>query len=162
MDFLINENITSKEVRIIDQDGKSIGIFKINKANEYAYNRGFDLVQINPEITPPICKLLNYSKFLFDQKKKEALIEKKNRETQVDIKEIRLTYNTASNDIKIKAKKANEFIENGDKVKISLKLRGREHTEIADKTINEFLGLLPSISVKRSVQENGTIHILIG
>lgn len=135
---MINEQIRDKEIRVIDSDGSQLGVISTKEAQKIADNKNLDLVKVSPNAKPPVCKIMNYSKYKFDKAKKEKEARKKQK--VVAIKELRLSPNIDKHDVQVKVKKANEFLKNGDKVKISIKFRGRElgHTNIAIDIMNDF------------------------
>ena len=141
-DLQINEGIREKEVRLIDSDGSQLGIVPIRKALEIAEERKLDLVNVAPNAKPPVCKIMDYGKYKYELTKKEKEAKKKQR--VINVKEIRLTPNIEIHDLTVKAKRANEFLENGDKVKVSVRFRGREmgHTEIGKVVLNDFAELI--------------------
>ena len=122
----INHYIDCNEIRLIGSQGENIGIVTPNKGIELATQEDLDLVEISPNAIPPVCKIMDYGKHLYEQKKKQKLADKKQREAIVDTKEIQFRPATGIGDLKVKAKKVQEFIDDGDKVKIVMKLRGRE------------------------------------
>ncbi|MCL1989109.1 MAG: translation initiation factor IF-3 [Firmicutes bacterium] len=121
---MINEQIRDKDVRLIDSDGAQLGIVSAKEAQKVADSKRLDLVKISPTAKPPVCKIMDYSKFKFDQNKKEKEARKKQR--TVNVKELRLSPNIDTHDINVKVKKAIEFLSDGDKVKITIRFRGRE------------------------------------
>ena len=121
---LINEEIRDKELRLIDNDGAQLGIKSLEEALGIAYNKKLDLVNIAPNANPPVCKILDYGKYRYDLQKKEKEAKKKQKTTQV--KEIRLSTFIEDHDINVKANTAIKFLKDGDKVKVSLRFRGRE------------------------------------
>ncbi|MCL2664725.1 MAG: translation initiation factor IF-3 [Defluviitaleaceae bacterium] len=121
---MINDQIRDKEVRLIDADGAQLGIMSARDAKAAADEKRLDLVKISPTAKPPVCKIMDYSKFKFDQSKKEK--EAKKRQKTIEIKELRLTPNIDTHDIEVKVKKAIEFLNGGDKVKVTIRFRGRE------------------------------------
>jgi len=123
-DNLINEEIRDKELRIIDSDGTQLGIMSLEQALDLANERKLDLVNIAPTASPPVCKILDYGKYRYELQKKEKEAKKKQRIMQV--KEIRLSTFIEEHDIKVKAHTASKFLKDGDKVKVSLRFRGRE------------------------------------
>ena len=135
---MINEQIRDKEVRLIDHDGKQLGIMSSRDAMQLADERKLDLVKISPTAKPPVCKIIDYSKFRFDQQKKEK--EQRKRQKTITIKELRLSPNIDKHDVDTKIKKALEFLKDGDKVKISIRFRGREmgHTDMAYGIMHDF------------------------
>jgi len=135
---MINEQIRDREVRLIGDDGEQLGIMSSRDAQQIADEKRLDLVKISPTAKPPVCKIMNYSKFRFEQSKKEKEAKKKQRTS--DMKELRLSPNIDKHDIDVKLKKAIKFLKDGDKVKITIRFRGRElgRTEIAHVILNEF------------------------
>ena len=121
---LINEEIRDKEVRVIDSDGTMLGIMPTEKALDLAGEKKLDLVNISPNANPPVCKILDYGKYRYELQKKEKEAKKKQKVTQV--KEIRLSTFIEDHDIQVKANTASKFLKDGDKVKVSLRFRGRE------------------------------------
>ena len=120
----INGQIRDREVRLIGADGEQKGVVSIQVAMRAAEDAGLDLVKIAPQAVPPVCKVLDYGKYRFEQQKKEKEAKKNQKTTQV--KEIRLSTFIEEHDIRIKAKTAGKFLKDGDKVKVSLRFRGRE------------------------------------
>lgn len=140
-DLQINEGIREREVRLIDSDGSQLGVVPIRKALEIAEERKLDLVNVAPTAKPPVCKILDYGKYKYELAKKEKEARKKQK--VINVKEIRLTPNIEIHDLNVKAKRANEFLDSGDKVKVSVRFRGREmgHTEIGKVVLNDFANL---------------------
>lgn len=125
--FKTNEQIRSKEVRLVG-DNVEIGIYDITEAQDIAYDLGLDLIEINGKQNPPICKIMDYKKFLFDTKKKQKEIDKKNKQSSAEIKELRFRPNIDEHDFNFKKNHAVNFIEDGNKVKCVVMFRGREIT----------------------------------
>jgi len=123
-DNLINEEIRDKELRIIGSDGEQLGIMSLEAALELANEKKLDLVNISPNANPPVCKILDYGKYRYEMQKREKEARKKQRITQV--KEIRLSTFIEDHDINVKSHTASKFLKDGDKVKVSLRFRGRE------------------------------------
>lgn len=144
---MINEQIREKEVRLIDADGTQLGIVQGRDAQRLADEKKLDLVKISPTAKPPVCKIMDYSKYKFDQAKREKEARKKQR--TVDIKELRLSPNIDIHDVNVKLKKALEFLKAGDKVKVSIRFRGRElgHTEGAYKILQDFAEKVSEVGV---------------
>lgn len=140
-DYAVNNQIRTKEVRLIGDDGEQLGIITTLDALRRAQNAGLDLVAINSKSEPPVCKILDYGKFKYDQSRKEKELAKKNRESRIELKEIQLRPTTDDNDIQIKAKRAQQFLVDGDKVKVIIKFKGRElsHTEVGRQVMDVFL-----------------------
>ena len=126
MEHQINDEIRDKEVRLINSDGEQLGIVPIQQAQDIAIQKGMDLVKIAPQAKPPVCKIMDYGKFRFEQAKREKEARKNQR--VVEIKEIRLTPNIDIGDLNTKVKNACRFLKDGDKVKVSVRFRGREVT----------------------------------
>ncbi len=129
-ELLINEEIREKEVRLIGSNGEQLGIMPLEKAQKLAIEANLDLAEIAPNATPPVCKILDYGKYLFEQTKREK--EAKKNQKTVDIKEVRLSVNIDTNDFNTKARAAVKFIKGGDKVKVALRFRGREMAHAAN------------------------------
>ena len=123
-ELMINEQVRDREVRLIDENGEQLGIMSSREAQKLADERKLDLVKIAPTAKPPVCRIMDYGKYKFDQTKKEKEARKKQK--TVDIKELRLSPSIDTHDVQVKVKKAIEFLKNGDKVKISIRFRGRE------------------------------------
>lgn len=135
---MINEQIRDKELRLIDEDGSQLGIVSAKEAQKIADERKLDLVKIAPTAKPPVCRIMDYGKYKFDQAKKEKEARKKQK--VIDIKELRLSPSIEEHDIQVKVKKAIEFLKSGDKVKVSIRFRGREigHTQGATEILEGF------------------------
>ena len=138
LDHQLNEEIRDKEIRLIGADGAQLGIVSASEANAMAEEQGLDLVKISPNAVPPVCKIMDYSKFCFDQKKREK--EAKKNQKVVEIKEIRMSPSIDTNDFNTKAKAAMKFLADGNRVKVSVRFRGREmaHTNLGEKLLMEF------------------------
>nr|WP_245529751.1 translation initiation factor IF-3 [Calditerrivibrio nitroreducens] len=122
----MNEEITASEVRLILEDGKQAGIVSIDEALKIAQERGYDLVEIAPNAKPPVCKLLDYGKFKFEKVKKEKEARKKQRQNMIETKELKLRPNIDEHDYDVKLKHIRRFLEDGDKVKLVVRFKGRE------------------------------------
>ena len=129
-ELMINEEIRDSEVRVIDNDGSQLGIMSSSDALDAAIKRNLDLVKIAPQANPPVCKIMDYGKYRFELAKKEK--ENKKNQKVVETKEVRLSLNIDTNDFNTKVNQANKFLKNGDKVKASIRFRGREmaHPEL--------------------------------
>ena len=123
-DFLINEDIKFSHVNVIDEKGEKLGKISTKDAIEIAYSRNLDLVLVSPNQDNPVCKMLDYSKYKFEMTKRAKEARKKQK--AVEIKEVRLSPNIDKHDLEVKAKNANKFLESGNKVKVSMRFRGRE------------------------------------
>ena len=122
----LNEEISDKEIRLIGSEGEQLGIMSAQKALEVAIERGMDLVKIAPQAQPPVCRIMDYGKFRFEQAKREKEARKNQR--VMEIKEIRLSPGIDVNDLNVKVGHARRFLKGGDKVKVSVRFRGREVT----------------------------------
>ena len=137
-DIQINEEIRDKELRIIGSDGQQLGIMSAKDALNLAEQKNLDLVKIAPQSNPPVCKIMDYGKYRFEQAKREKEARKNQR--VVDIKEVRLSLNIDTHDFNTKLNNALKFIKHGDMVKVSIRFRGREmgHPEIGLETMKRF------------------------
>lgn len=126
---MINEEIRAKELRVIDTDGTQLGVMSRDEAMELAENKKLDLVCIAPKAEPPVCRILDYGKYKYELQKREKEAKKKQKTTQV--KEIRLSTFIEDHDIMVKAKTGAKFLKDGDKLKVSLRFRGREKDYVA-------------------------------
>ena len=138
LEHQLNEEICDKELRVIGEEGGQLGIMSAEEANRLAEEAGLDLVKISPNAVPPVCKIMDYSKFCFDQKKKEK--EAKKNQRVVEVKEIRMSPSIDTNDLNTKVKSALKFLGDGNRVKVSVRFRGREmaHTDIGEKLLIDF------------------------
>ena len=134
----LNEDILDKEIRLIGAEGQQLGIMSSQEALKIADEQGLDLVKISPQAVPPVCKLMNYGKFRFEQSKKEK--EARKNQHVVEIKEIRMSPGIDVGDFNTKLKNAQKFIADGNRVKVSVRFRGREmaHTNIGEKLLMDF------------------------
>ena len=134
----INEEILDKEVRLIGDQGEQLGIMPVDEALRIATEHELDLVKIAPGSNPPVCKIMDYGKFRFEQTKKEK--EAKKNQRVIEIKEIRMSPGIDTNDFNTKLKNAQKFLNDGDRVKVSVRFRGREmaHTEIGADLLKDF------------------------
>ena len=126
----MNEEIDAQEVRLIDADGEQAGIVSLEEALSQSQAAGIDLVEISPDAEPPVCKIMDYGKKLFEVKKQQAVQRKRQKQTQV--KEMKFRPGTDTGDYEIKLRNMTRFLENGDKAKVTLRFRGREmaHQEL--------------------------------
>ena len=134
----LNEDIRDKEIRLIGSEGEQLGIMTPDEALKIADEQGLDLVKISPNAVPPVCKIMDYSKFCFDQKKREK--EAKKNQRVVEVKEIRMSPSIDTNDFNTKVKAAQKFLTDGNRVKVSVRFRGREmaHTNLGEKLLMDF------------------------
>lgn len=142
---MVNETIRFPEVLVIGPDGQQLGKMRRNDALTKAYSLNLDLLCVAPNATPPVCKIVDYGKFHF-QAQKKAKEAKKNQHI-VEIREIQLTPQIGDNDLKTKAKKAREFLEDGSKIKLGVRFRGRQlaHIELGQEVINRFIALIEDV-----------------
>ena len=140
-EYRVNRQIRAKEVRLIDENGKQIGIVPLQDAIRIAEEKGLDLVEIAPQANPPVCKILDYGKFIYELKKKEKEARKKQREHAIEVKDIMLSLRIDEHDLKVKLKHMREFLMDGDKVRVRIRFRGREnlHPELGDKLANRII-----------------------
>ena len=138
LDHQLNEEIRDKEIRVIGVDGAQLGIMSAAQANQLAEEQGLDLVKISPNAVPPVCKIMDYSKFCFDQRKREK--EAKKNQHVVEIKEVRMSPSIDTNDFNTKVKSAQKFLKEGNRVKVTVRFRGREmaHTNLGEKLLLDF------------------------
>ena len=143
----INEEIRADEVRLIDEEGVMVGIVSIDEALARAEEADLDLVNISPNADPPVCKILDYGKYRYEQQKKEKNAKKNQHVTE--IKEIRLSASIEDHDVEVKAKAASKFLQDGDKVKVSLRFRGREmgYTNLGFDAMKKFADLVSDYGV---------------
>ena len=123
--YSVNEAIRDREVRVIGSDGEMIGVMSSRDAQHLADDAGLDLVKISPNANPPVCKIMDYSKFKYEQAKREK--ENRRNQTVIEIKEIRLSMTIDVGDIAVKTKQCLKFLEAGNKVKVSIRMKGREN-----------------------------------
>ena len=136
----INNQIRAREVRVIDDAGKQLGVMPLSKALQMARERNLDLIQVTEKVEPPVCKIMERGKYLYRQQKKEKSIRPRGSE----IKGIRLTFGISEHDLQIRAKLAEKFLKEGDGVRLEMQLRGREkaHQDFAKEKIKKFLEIL--------------------
>lgn len=132
----VNEEITAQSIRLIDAEGEQVGVVSRSDALDRAFAAGLDLVEISPNAEPPVCKILDYGKFKYEVQKKKA--EAKKKQKVIEIKEIKVRPNIDDNDYNIKMRSVRRFLEEGDKVKVTLRFRGRElaHQELGAKVLD--------------------------
>ena len=138
LEHQLNEEIRDKEIRVIGAEGAQLGIMSAAQANQLAEEQGLDLVKISPNAVPPVCKIMDYSKFCYDQKKREK--DAKKNQKVVEIKEILMSPSIDTNDFNTKVKAAQKFLADGNRVKVSVRFRGREmaHTNLGEKLLTDF------------------------
>ncbi len=137
-DLMINEEIRDREVRVVDQNGAQLGIMSTHQALLLAEERQLDLVKIAPQARPPVCKLMDYGKYRFEQSKREREIRKNQK--VITIKEVRLSATIEDHDVDVKFKNAVKFLKDGNKVKVTIRFRGRQitHSEIGREVMQQF------------------------
>ena len=146
-DLMINEQIKDKEIRLIGENGEQLGIMSAREAMKLAEEAELDLVKIAPTAKPPVCKIVDYGKYKYEQLRREK--EAKKKQKIVEIKEIRLTPNIDTNDLNTKVNAAKKFIAKGDRVKVTLRFRGREmaHMNTSKHILDEFAESLADVAV---------------
>ena len=144
---MINEQIRDKEVRLIGADGEQLGIMSAREAYKLAQEAGLDLVKIAPGAKPPVCKIIDYGKYRYELARKEKEARKKQK--TVELKEVRLSPNIDTNDLNTKMNAARKFISKGNKVKVTLRFRGREmaHVQASKHILDDFAEALADIAV---------------
>ena len=159
----INEDITAKEVRLIDVGGEQLGVMGTSQALTIAQERETDLVEVAPNAKPPVCRLMDYGKFLYEAQKRER--EAKKSQSKVEIKEIRLRPKISEHDIQYRLRDARKFLKRGAKVKVRLRFRGREvtHPEVAIDLMNRIAEELSDVSIieKRASREGMTMLMIL-
>ena len=138
MDMMINEEIRDKEIRLIGQNGEQLGIMSARQALEMAEEQELDLVKIAPTAKPPVCKIMDYGKYRFEQSKREK--EARKNQKVIAVKEVRLSPTIEEHDTQVRVRDCLKFLANGDKVKVSIRFRGRmiTHSEVGLDVMNEF------------------------
>lgn len=146
-DLMINEQIRDREVRLVGADGEQLGVMSSREAMRIAEEAGLDLVKIAPTAKPPVCKIVDYGKFRYEQARKEK--EAKKKQKTIDVKEVRMSPNIDSNDLNTKVNAARKFITKGDRVKVTLRFRGREmaHMQNSKHILDDFAAKLSDIAV---------------
>ena len=144
---MINEQIRDKEVRLVSEDGEQLGIMSSREALKMAMDAELDLVKIAPMANPPVCKIIDYGKFKYEQTQKDK--EAKKKQKTVELKEVRLSPNIDTNDLNTKVNNAKKFIAKGNKVKVTLRFRGREmaHIQQSRHVLDDFARMLSDIAV---------------
>ncbi len=146
-ELMINEQIRDKEVRVLGLEGEQLGVMPTKDAMKLAEDAGVDLIKIAPTAKPPVCRIMDYGKFRYEQARKEKEAKKKQR--TIEIKEVRLSPNIDENDLNTKANMARKFLTKGDKVKVTLRFRGRElaHTQNGKVILDQFAEVLSDVAV---------------
>ena len=157
----INEQIRDREVRVVDADGSQLGVMPIRQARELAEQRNLDLVKIAPQAKPPVCKIIDSGKYRFEQSKREK--EQRKNQRIVEIKEVRLSLNIDTHDFETKRNNALRFIAGGDKVKVSIRFRGRElgHPELGQEVMKRFAeSMAEAANVERPAKLEGRTMLM--
>ena len=143
---MINEQIRDKEIRVISEDGEQLGVMSAKEAMKLAKEAGLDLVKIAPAAKPPVCKIIDFGKYRYELARKEK--EAKKKQKVIDVKEVRLSPNIEANDLNTKVNAARKFIQKGDKVKVTLRFRGREMAHMASSkhVLDDFAELLADVA----------------
>jgi translation initiation factor IF-3 len=143
----INEQIRDKEIRLIGEHGEQLGIMSAKEAYFKAQDAGLDLIKIAPTAKPPVCKIADYGKYKYEQLRREK--EAKKRQKEIEVKELRLSPNIDDNDLNTKANQAKKFLSKGDKLKVSLRFRGREmaHVGSNSQVLDKFIELVADVGV---------------
>ena len=151
----INEGIRDREVRVIDADGSQLGIMSTRDALAKAEEKNLDLVKIAPGSNPPVCKIMDYGKYRFEQSKREKEARKNQR--VIEIKEIRMSPSIGENDFLVKLKNGQKFLADGDRVKVTVRFRGREmaHTDLGLEVQKKFAAALPEAVVEKQPKLEG-------
>ena len=146
-DLMINEQIRDKEVRVIGENNEQLGIMSVDEARKLADEAGVDLVKIAPNAQPPVCRIIDYGKFRYEQARKEK--EAKKKQKVIEIKEIRMSPNIDTNDLNTKISAARKFLSKGDRVKVTLRFRGREmaHMNSSKYILDDFAEALADVAV---------------
>lgn len=158
----MNEEIRQKELRVIGDDGEQLGIISSRDALKIAEEKELDLVMISPNAKPPVCKIMNFGKFVYEQQKKDK--EAKKKQKTISIKEIRLSATIEDHDITIKANRAKKFLLDDDKVKVTVRFKGRqiENSQVGHKILNSFVEKLGDVYViEKPAKQEGRNMILI-
>ena len=157
-ELLINEQIRAREVQLISDNGEKLGTLAINKALEIAEEKKLDLVLVAPNSVPPVCKIMDYGKYKFEQSKREK--EAKKKQKVQETKEIRITPNIEEHDFNFKAKNIRKFIEDGNKVKITVRFRGREvnNVKMGENVLNKFVENLQDVAVAEKATKQNAVE----
>lgn len=162
-ELMVNEEIKEAEVRLIDNEGGLIGIMSSDEALKIAYQKNLDMVLIAPTAKPPVCKIMDYNKYIFDMAKKER--ENRKNQKVVNIKEVRLGLGIGEHDFQVKVKGALKFLKDGDKVKVTVRFGGREmnHTEDGEVLIDRFADAVSELGImeKRPKLEGKRMSVII-
>ena len=158
----VNRRIRAREVRLIDPDGKQVGIVPISQALETAESHGLDLVEVAPNVSPPVCRIMDYGRYKYQQNKK--LQEAKKRQSTFQVKEIKMRPRTGEHDLQVKIRHIKRFIENRDKVKVTVLFRGRElaHMDLGREVLQRVLEETSEIAVvEQDARREGRVMIMV-
>lgn len=161
-DLRINDQIRAKKVRVVLEDGEQLGIMDIRDAIRAAEERNLDLVEIAPTATPPVCRVMNYGKYKYEQSKRER--ESRKNQKVIDVKELRITPTTDTHDLEVKTNRAKEFLSRGDKVKFSVRFRGREivHSHLGQEMLKDIAEKLSDMAdLERAPKLEGHSMVMI-
>ena len=159
---MINEQIRDREIRLIGEDGEQLGIMSAREAMKIAQEAELDLVKIAPAAKPPVCKIIDYGKYKYEQARKEK--EAKKKQKTVEVKEVRLSPNIDTNDLNTKINNAKKFISKGNKVKVTLRFRGREmaHVQQSKHILDDFAETLADVAVvEKPAKMEGTAMSMV-
>ena len=160
---MINGQIRDKEIRVIGEDGEQLGIMSPREAMKIAQEAELDLVKIAPKAQPPVCKIIDYGKYRYELARKEK--EAKKKQKTVEVKEVRLSPNIETNDLNTKVNNAKKFISKGNKVKVTLRFRGREmaHMQQSKHILDDFAEMLADVAVieKPAKQEGRSMSMVL-
>ena len=161
-DLLINDQIRLNNVQVISETGEKLGVMSSRAAVDIASQKDLDLVLVAPNANPPVCKIMNYGKYKFEQAKRDK--EAKKKQKSLEVKEIRVTPNTEEHDFNFKVKNARKFLESGSKVKVTVRFRGRElnYVKLGDDILNKFIDDLSDIATpeKKPLLEGKNMFII--
>jgi translation initiation factor IF-3 len=163
--YPVNEKIRAPEVRVIDEDGQMLGIFKTEKAINMAKEKELDLVAVSPKAQPPVARFLNYGNFKYQQEK--AAKKQKSQQRKTEVKDIRLSPRIGKHDLEFRLKQASKFLKRGDKINIEIILKGRErqHPELAKEIIQDFINTINSqiteIEIEQAPKKQGNKIVAI-
>jgi len=149
----VNNQIKLSQIRLIDENGQNLGIVETDKALEIAREKGLDLIEIAPNVRPPVCRIMDYGKYQYQKSREER--QQKTKQKKIEIKGVRISLRTGQHDLEVKVKQANKFLDRGHKVKIEMILRGREKAllAIAKEKLNKFIELIsPDIEIEKEAE----------
>lgn len=157
-----NRQIRAREIRVIGEDGAQIGIMSVEEALAIAEERGLDLVEVAPTAKPPVCKVMDYGKYLYEEKKKAQ--EAKKRQTQIQVKEVKFRPHTDDHDVETKVRNIRRFLEDGDRCKVTVFFRGREmaHKELGEAILQRIVGMTADVAkVEQTSRFEGRTMFLV-